>query len=99
MSPVDGAAGERTHRERRTSRSMLVSSSEPGVEELRSRQEAEKKKQEESHSQKMEAVKQEYETSIQGLKMIQQTELEDLQKTLKETETSLTVRVKLTAMM
>ncbi|XP_047220653.1 microtubule-associated tumor suppressor 1 homolog isoform X3 [Girardinichthys multiradiatus] len=66
---------------------------EQQVEELRSRQEAEKKKQEESHSQQMEAVKQEYETSIQGLKMIQQTELEDLQKTLKETETSLTEKI------
>ncbi|XP_038144103.1 microtubule-associated tumor suppressor 1 homolog [Cyprinodon tularosa] len=66
---------------------------EQQVEELRSQQEAERKRQEESHSQKMEAIKQEYETSIQEMKRIQQTELEDLQKTLKETQTSLTEKV------
>lgn len=37
------------------------------VEELRSRQEAERKKQEESHGQKMEAVRQEYDNTIQGV--------------------------------
>ncbi|XP_041839244.1 microtubule-associated tumor suppressor 1 homolog isoform X2 [Melanotaenia boesemani] len=63
------------------------------VEELRSRQEAERKNQEVSHSQKMESLKQEYEASIQELKRIQQTELEDLQKTLKETETSLSEKI------
>lgn len=36
------------------------------VEELRSRQEAERKNQEVSHSQKMESLKLQYETSIQG---------------------------------
>ncbi|XP_054881138.1 microtubule-associated tumor suppressor 1 homolog A isoform X2 [Poeciliopsis prolifica] len=68
---------------------------EQQVEELRSRQEVEKKKQEESHSQKMEAVKQEYDTSIQELRRVQVTELEDLQKTLKETETSLAEKISL----
>ncbi|XP_016519855.1 microtubule-associated tumor suppressor 1 homolog isoform X3 [Poecilia formosa] len=68
---------------------------EQQVEELRSRQEVERRKQEESHSQKMEAVKQEYNTSIQELRRVQVTELEDLQKTLKETETSLAEKISL----
>lgn len=97
------------------------------MEELRSRQEAERKYQEVSHSQKMEALIQQYEVSIQGvsnttvlytffvkilffsylkavlidiqldvfsseLKSFQQTELENLEKTLKDTESSLSVR-------
>lgn len=37
------------------------------VEELRSRQEAERKNQEASHSQKMESLKLQYESSIQGV--------------------------------
>lgn len=37
------------------------------VQELRSRQEAERKNQEVSHSQKMESLKQQYETSVQGV--------------------------------
>ncbi|XP_032418699.1 microtubule-associated tumor suppressor 1 homolog isoform X1 [Xiphophorus hellerii] len=68
---------------------------EQQVEELRSRQEVERRKQEESHSQKMEAVKQEYNTSIQELRRVQVTELEDLQKTLMETETSLAEKISL----
>uniref|UniRef100_A0A3B4Y9U4 Microtubule associated tumor suppressor 1b n=1 Tax=Seriola lalandi dorsalis TaxID=1841481 RepID=A0A3B4Y9U4_SERLL len=40
---------------------------EQQVEELRSRQEAERKNQEVSHGQKMESLKQQYETSIQGV--------------------------------
>ncbi|XP_043968910.1 microtubule-associated tumor suppressor 1-like isoform X1 [Gambusia affinis] len=66
---------------------------EQQVEELRSRQEVERRKQEESHSQKIEAVKQQYDTSIQELRRVQVTELEDLQKTLTETETSLAEKI------
>ncbi|KAK2919514.1 microtubule-associated tumor suppressor 1 homolog isoform X2 [Channa argus] len=66
---------------------------EQQVEELRSRQEAERKNQEVSHSQKIESLKQEYEASIQELKLIHQTDRENLEKTLKETETSLSERI------
>ncbi|XP_074484527.1 uncharacterized protein LOC141763721 isoform X2 [Sebastes fasciatus] len=66
---------------------------EQQVDELRSRQEAERKKQEVSHSQKMESLKLQYETSTQELKRIQQTDLENLNKTLKETETSLSEKI------
>lgn len=66
---------------------------EQQVEELRSRQEADRKRQEESHGQKMEAVRQEYDDAIQELRRIQQEDLEDLQRTLKETETSLTEKI------
>lgn len=91
------------------------------MEELRSRQEAERKNQEANHSQKMDSLKLQYETSIEGqlifsrisvvrmrcfprsadadeclcvseLKRIQQTDVENLEKTLRETETSLSVR-------
>uniref|UniRef100_A0A3Q4BGC1 Uncharacterized protein n=1 Tax=Mola mola TaxID=94237 RepID=A0A3Q4BGC1_MOLML len=60
---------------------------EEQVEELRSRQEAERKNQEANHSQKMDSLKLQYETSIEG--QIQQTDVENLEKTLRETETSL----------
>ncbi|TMS23482.1 Microtubule-associated tumor suppressor 1-like protein A, partial [Larimichthys crocea] len=63
------------------------------VEELRSRQEAERKNQEASHSQKMESLKLQYESSIQELKRIQHTDLENLDKTLKETESSLSEKI------
>ncbi|KAM7418364.1 hypothetical protein PAMA_015811 [Pampus argenteus] len=59
------------------------------VEELRSRQEAERKYQEVSHNQMMDSLKQQYESSVQELKRIQQTDLENLEKSLKDTETSL----------
>lgn len=100
------------------------------MEELRSRQEAERKKQEEGHNQKIDSIRQQYEMSIQGvlkgkncqnhfsdthltyvhwinkssctfqskccvcseLKTTQQTDLENLEKTLKETEATLSVR-------
>ncbi|XP_031722907.1 microtubule-associated tumor suppressor 1 homolog isoform X2 [Anarrhichthys ocellatus] len=57
---------------------------EQQVEEVRSRQEAERKNQEVSHSQKMESLKLQYEISLQELNRIQ-----NLNKTLKDTETSL----------
>ncbi|XP_032395196.1 microtubule-associated tumor suppressor 1 homolog isoform X2 [Etheostoma spectabile] len=66
---------------------------EQQVEELRSQQEAERKNQEVCHSQNMESLKLEYETSTQELKRIQQTDLENLNKTLKETETSLSEKI------
>ncbi|XP_060941655.1 microtubule-associated tumor suppressor 1 homolog [Limanda limanda] len=59
------------------------------VEELRNQQETEKKNLEVSHRQRMESVKKQYETSIQELKSIQLTDLDTLEKTLTETETSL----------
>ncbi|KAM4584924.1 uncharacterized protein PAE49_004330 isoform 2-T3 [Odontesthes bonariensis] len=66
---------------------------EQQVEELRRRQEAERKNQEAGHSQRMESLKQQYESSIEELRRIQHAELEDLQKTLKETETSLSEKI------
>ncbi|KAM7393553.1 hypothetical protein PAMP_020416 [Pampus punctatissimus] len=66
---------------------------EQQVEELRSRQEAERKNQEVSHNQMMESLKQQYESSVQELKRIQQTDFENLEKTLKETETSLCEKI------
>ncbi|KAK2815551.1 hypothetical protein Q5P01_026018 [Channa striata] len=66
---------------------------EQQVDELRSRQEADRKNQEVSHSQKMEFLKQQYEASLQELKQIQQTDRENLEKTLKETETSLSEKI------
>ncbi|KAI3352635.1 hypothetical protein L3Q82_019220 [Scortum barcoo] len=67
---------------------------EQQVEELKSQQEAERCNREVSHSQRMQSLKVQYETSIQELKMIQKIELENLEKTLKETETSLSVHSK-----
>lgn len=66
---------------------------EQQVEELRSRQEAERKKQEEGHNQKIDSIRQQYETSIQELKTTQQTDLENLEKTLKETEATLSEKI------
>ncbi|XP_054460390.1 microtubule-associated tumor suppressor 1 homolog isoform X4 [Anoplopoma fimbria] len=66
---------------------------EQQMEELRSRHKAERKNQEMSHSQKMESLKLQFETSIQELERIQQTDLENLNKTLKETETSLSEKI------
>ncbi|KAM3864696.1 uncharacterized protein ACN63O_010371 [Diretmus argenteus] len=66
---------------------------EQQVEELRSRQEAERKNQEVSHSQRMELLKQQYDSSIQELKRNQQTDLENLGQTLKETEVSLSEKI------
>ncbi|XP_055086469.1 LOW QUALITY PROTEIN: microtubule-associated tumor suppressor 1 homolog [Periophthalmus magnuspinnatus] len=65
---------------------------EEQVEDLRSQQEAERKETEETHSQNMETLKQQYETTLE-LKTAQQTELENLEKTLKETEASLSEKV------
>ncbi|XP_035993535.1 microtubule-associated tumor suppressor 1 homolog isoform X5 [Fundulus heteroclitus] len=66
---------------------------EQQVEELRRQQEAERRRQEEAHSQTMEAVRQEYEASVRELKRNQQTDLEVLQRTLSETQTSLTEKI------
>ncbi|XP_062420553.1 microtubule-associated tumor suppressor 1 homolog A [Pungitius pungitius] len=63
------------------------------VEELRSQQEADKNNLEVSHSQKMEALRLQYVTSIEDLKKIQQTDLENLIRTLKETETCLSEKI------
>uniref|UniRef100_A0A087XQB3 Microtubule-associated tumor suppressor 1 homolog n=1 Tax=Poecilia formosa TaxID=48698 RepID=A0A087XQB3_POEFO len=72
---------------------------EQQVEELRSRQEVERRKQEESHSQKMEGDSLLNVFSpripVSELRRVQVTELEDLQKTLKETETSLAEKISL----
>ncbi|KAM4595198.1 microtubule-associated tumor suppressor 1 homolog A isoform 2-T2 [Fundulus diaphanus] len=66
---------------------------EQQVEELRRRQEAERRRQEEAHGQTMEAVRQEYEASVRELKRNQQTDLEVLRRTLSETQTSLTEKI------
>ncbi|KAM4604119.1 uncharacterized protein ACJ7VT_018728 isoform 1-T2 [Polymixia lowei] len=66
---------------------------EQQVEELRSRQETERKNQEVSHSQKMECLKQQCETSIQELKRCQQIDLENQDRTLKEMEASLSEKI------
>ncbi|XP_033933438.1 microtubule-associated tumor suppressor 1 homolog A isoform X2 [Pseudochaenichthys georgianus] len=66
---------------------------EQQVEELRSRHEAERKDTAESHSQKMESLRGQHETSTQELKRIQHTELENLNTSLKDTETSLSEKV------
>ncbi|XP_056136368.1 microtubule-associated tumor suppressor 1-like [Lampris incognitus] len=66
---------------------------EQQVEELMSRQEVERKNQEASHSQKMESLRQQYETSVEELKRTQLLDLENLEKTLKETEASLSEKI------
>ncbi|XP_013890044.1 microtubule-associated tumor suppressor 1 homolog A [Austrofundulus limnaeus] len=66
---------------------------EQQVEELRSKQEAEKKNQEVIHSQELECLGQDYQNCIQELKRVQQSHLEDLQQTLKDTETSLAEKI------
>ncbi|KAL3067631.1 hypothetical protein OYC64_017372 [Pagothenia borchgrevinki] len=66
---------------------------EQQVEELRSRHEAERKDKAESHSQKMDSLRRQHETSTQELKRIQHTELENLNKSLKDTETSLSEKI------
>uniref|UniRef100_A0A669CNN5 Microtubule associated tumor suppressor 1b n=1 Tax=Oreochromis niloticus TaxID=8128 RepID=A0A669CNN5_ORENI len=66
---------------------------EKQVEELRSRQEVERKKQEVSHSQKMESLKQQYEASLEEMKTIHRSDLETLEKALKDTETSLSEKL------
>ncbi|KAJ0050866.1 hypothetical protein NL108_009237, partial [Boleophthalmus pectinirostris] len=66
---------------------------EKQVKDLRNRQEAEQKKQEEMHNQNMESLKQQHETALQELKAAQQAEVENLEKTLKETEASLSEKV------
>ncbi|XP_077427547.1 uncharacterized protein LOC144055453 [Vanacampus margaritifer] len=66
---------------------------EQQVEEMRSRQEAERKNQEISHSQIMAFLKEQHKTSLQELKRIQEMDLENLDKTLKETETTLSNQI------
>ncbi|XP_077379881.1 uncharacterized protein LOC144020370 [Festucalex cinctus] len=66
---------------------------EQQVEEMRNRQEVERKKQEVSHSQIMASVKEQHETSLQELKRIQEIDLENLDKTRKETETTLSNKI------
>ncbi|XP_068607029.1 microtubule-associated tumor suppressor 1 homolog A-like [Brachionichthys hirsutus] len=66
---------------------------EQQVEELRRRQEAERKKQEVSHSHMMASLKLQYETSMQEMKRLQQTDMEGLEKALKDTETLLSEKV------
>ncbi|XP_061686071.1 microtubule-associated tumor suppressor 1 homolog A-like isoform X2 [Syngnathoides biaculeatus] len=63
------------------------------VEEMRTRQEAERKKQEASHNQIMDSLRGQHETSLQELKRIQEIDLENLDKTLKETETTLSAKI------
>ncbi|XP_042340247.1 microtubule-associated tumor suppressor 1 homolog [Plectropomus leopardus] len=66
---------------------------EQQVEELRNQQEAERKNQEVSHSQKIESLIVQYEAATEELKRIQQLDLENLKKTLTETETSLSEKI------
>ncbi|XP_061628075.1 microtubule-associated tumor suppressor 1 homolog isoform X3 [Phyllopteryx taeniolatus] len=63
------------------------------VEEMRTIQEAERKTQEASHSKIMESLREQHETSLQELKRIQEIDLENLDKTLKETETTLSDKI------
>lgn len=66
---------------------------EKQVEELRSRQEVERKKQEVSHSQKMESLKQQYEASIEEMKTIHRSDLDTVEKSLQDTEASLSEKL------
>ncbi|XP_074543753.1 microtubule-associated tumor suppressor 1 homolog A-like isoform X2 [Halichoeres trimaculatus] len=66
---------------------------EQQVEELRTRQEAERTNQEAENNQRIESLKQEHETSMEELKRIQQADLDNLQKTLTETEACLSEKV------
>ncbi|XP_026025319.1 microtubule-associated tumor suppressor 1 homolog isoform X3 [Astatotilapia calliptera] len=66
---------------------------EKQVEELRSRQEVERKKQEVSHSQKMESLKQQYKASIEEMKTIHRSDLDTVEKSLQDTEASLSEKL------
>nr|XP_061791483.1 uncharacterized protein LOC133581486 [Nerophis lumbriciformis] len=66
---------------------------EQQVEEMRTREEAERKNQEASHNQLVESLKEQHETSLQELKRIQEIDLQNLDKTLKETETTLSEKI------
>ncbi|KAM9313910.1 uncharacterized protein KZ484_023754 isoform 2-T2 [Pholidichthys leucotaenia] len=63
------------------------------VEELRHQQEVERRKQEVDHSRQMELLRRHHEASLHELKRIQQSDLENLQTSLKETETSLSDKI------
>ncbi|XP_061833197.2 uncharacterized protein [Nerophis lumbriciformis] len=80
----------KTYQEEADKYRMLM---EQQVEELRTRHEAERKNQETSHSQTIESLKQQHETSVQEFKDIEKTNLENLEKTLKETETTLSDKI------
>lgn len=67
---------------------------ETQVEELRSRQEAERQEQEVTHRRLMESLRQQYETSIQEMRSVQQQDMESLTRTLEQTETSLSERIR-----
>ncbi|XP_034045184.1 mucin-5AC-like isoform X2 [Thalassophryne amazonica] len=66
---------------------------EQQVEELRTRQRAERTNQEEIHKQKMESLKAQYETSLKELKMTQRLDLENFEQTAKDMETSLCEKI------
>ncbi|XP_061883173.1 microtubule-associated tumor suppressor 1 homolog [Entelurus aequoreus] len=80
----------KTYQEEADKYRMLM---EQQVEGLRTRHEAERKTQERSHSQTIESLKQQHETSVQDFKDIEKTNLENLEKTLKETETTLSDKI------
>ncbi|XP_067114778.1 LOW QUALITY PROTEIN: microtubule-associated tumor suppressor 1 homolog [Osmerus mordax] len=64
------------------------------MDELRRTQEAERQEQEVTHRKEMESLRQQYETSIQALRTSHQRDLEGLDRTLKDTEASLSERVR-----
>ncbi|XP_019899363.2 microtubule-associated tumor suppressor 1 homolog isoform X2 [Esox lucius] len=71
---------------------------EQQLEEMRCRQEALRKEQEASHAQQMDNLKLTYNTSVQGhlkleLRRTQEQDLENLDKTLKETEATLNEKI------
>ncbi|XP_061763290.1 microtubule-associated tumor suppressor 1 homolog A isoform X3 [Nerophis ophidion] len=82
----------KTYQEEADKYRMLM---EQQVEELRTRHEAERKTQETRHSQTIESIKQQHETSVQEFKDIEKTNRENLEKTLKKTETTLSDKVNL----
>ncbi|XP_030643822.1 microtubule-associated tumor suppressor 1 homolog [Chanos chanos] len=63
------------------------------VEEVRSKQEALRREQEESHTQQVESLRQSYESSVADLIKNHEQELQNLDKTLKESETSLNEKI------
>lgn len=63
------------------------------VEEVRSKQEALRKEQEVCHAQQMEAVTQQYETTLQELQKTHQQNVNALDKTLKDSEASLSRQI------
>ncbi|XP_077461172.1 microtubule-associated tumor suppressor 1 homolog A isoform X1 [Stigmatopora argus] len=63
------------------------------VEEVISRQEAERKKQEAAHCQRLESLQEQHHNSLQELQRIQEKDLQSLDQNLKETQAALSERI------